>query len=59
MEAGWLKSRIEGAMYGGAVGDAIGGQGLPPANGATMMEYAPVNCHLRTLHTSFTVSELD
>ena len=25
MEAGWLKSRIEGAMYGGAVGDAIGG----------------------------------
>jgi len=25
MEAGWLKSRIEGALYGGAIGDAVGG----------------------------------
>ena len=25
MDAGWLKSRIEGAMYGGAIGDAVGG----------------------------------
>lgn len=24
-QTGWLKSRIEGAMYGGAIGDAIGG----------------------------------
>lgn len=24
MTAGWLKSRIEGAMYGGAIGDALG-----------------------------------
>ena len=30
MEAGWLKSRIERAMYGGAIGDAVGG----PVEGA-------------------------
>ena len=30
MEASWLKSRIEGAMYGGAIGDAVGG----PVEGA-------------------------
>lgn len=31
MEAGWIKSRIEGALYGGAIGDAMGGpvEGVP------------------------------